>query len=484
MSMSMGRLERFMPRLLTFVLAFSAIVGVGALSRGQGNGGGGGNNGGGNGGGNNNLNGFFTRNVGGITIDAEGVLTRGEYITDKETLEAVRAASAALPNDMKGRGALRKISLKKLNTAIVNHLAKNDNTPLPDEIRFLAGLQRVQYVFVYPEENDIVLAGFGEGWKVLDSGNVVGLTTGRQVLMLDDLLVALRSAEQARQGGISCSIDPTPDGLQRFVELQKSLTAAALEGQPRAILDNLQTALGLQTISVEGVDKDTHFARVLVAADYRMKCLAMNLVDKQPLKDLPNYLGMVQSSSRGVPSSLPRWWLATDYEPLRTDGAGLAWELRGPGVKTMTEDSQLAANGNLKSTGKSSGPAKRWADLMTSKYEALSLKEPIFAELRNIMDLAVIGALISKERLIEKAGLEAHSLLSKEGMATASFATPKHVPSIASVVNTKKSYVISASGGVMLDSWQVADRKETSKDIDQTRADAKVAGRDADWWWN
>ena len=91
----------------------------------------------------------------------------------------------------------------------VAECAKN-NKPIPDAVKYLAGLQRIRYVFVYPEQKDIVLVGPGEGWKVDAKGNVVGVTTGRPVMLLDDLLVALRTAQAAAQGGITCSIDPTP----------------------------------------------------------------------------------------------------------------------------------------------------------------------------------------------------------------------------------------------------------------------------------
>ena len=47
-----------------------------------------------------------------------------------------------------------------------------------------------------------MLVGPGEGWKVDGTGNVVGVTTGLPVMLLDDLLVALRSAKAAAQGGI------------------------------------------------------------------------------------------------------------------------------------------------------------------------------------------------------------------------------------------------------------------------------------------
>ena len=53
---------------------------------------------------------------------------------------------------------------------------------VPGEVRYMAGLQRIEYVLALPESNDIVLAGPAEGWKIDPLGNVVGATTGRAVL--------------------------------------------------------------------------------------------------------------------------------------------------------------------------------------------------------------------------------------------------------------------------------------------------------------
>src|SRR5690606_15728844 len=86
----------------------------------------------------------------------------------------------------------------------------------PEEVKYLAGLQRAQYVFIYPERNDIVIAGPAEGWKLDHLGNVVGLTTNRPVLLLDDLIVALRSGSTSRTEPITCSIDPTEAGLAKL----------------------------------------------------------------------------------------------------------------------------------------------------------------------------------------------------------------------------------------------------------------------------
>ena len=66
---------------------------------------------------------------------------------------------------------LRMVSLRGLNGAIKDAM-QNNLGQLPESVQFLAGLQRIQYVLVYPEQNDIVLAGPGEGWKVKEDGSI------------------------------------------------------------------------------------------------------------------------------------------------------------------------------------------------------------------------------------------------------------------------------------------------------------------------
>ena len=159
------------------------------------------------------VNGFgFQRAVGGISINSDGLIANASVDTlGKLRAERVRLMQR-LPADLQASASLRKVSLRGLEEAIEESL--RTNKPLAGRHRVLAGLQDIRYVFVYPEQKDIVLVGFGEGWQLDRHGNFVGVTTGKPVLLLDDLLVALRTAATTARGGISCSIDPTPEGIE------------------------------------------------------------------------------------------------------------------------------------------------------------------------------------------------------------------------------------------------------------------------------
>jgi len=409
--------------------------------------------------------------VGGVSINTDGVLSLART-EDLDTLSKLRQQSLEkIPAELNPAVEMRKISLRRLE-AVVEECAKNKK-PVPDAIKYLAGLQHIRYVFVYPEQKDIVLVGPGEGWKVDAKGNVIGIATGRPVMLLDDLLIALRTARAAAQGGITCSIDPTPEGLAR-------VKASPHGRDPQTVARGLESALGMQRISVEGVPATSHFARVLVAADYRMKRIAMNF-DPSPVRGLPNYLQMVRPGARTMLS--PRFWLEPKYEGLLRDADRLAFELRSSGVKAMTEEDHVAASGNIEHSGKASPTAQRWADLMTAKYAELAVADPIFGQLQNCMDLAIVGALIVKERLAEKAGYSMPTLMESPEVQPVVFNAPKQVPSMASTLKKGRNWVISVSGGVAIQSWALADTAKQSDTVSPVRAQAAPA-ETTNWWGN
>lgn len=415
--------------------------------------------------------GFVNRSVGGVSVDAEGVLS-APTINEEQELQRVREQTKIdVPAELEKFTELRAVSLRQLESAIAK--AVTEKTSLAEEVLYLAGLQRVEYVIAYPERNDIVLAGPAEGWKLDGVGNVVGATTNRPVLLLDDLLVALRSGPASRVEAITCSIDPTPEGLQRWQKLARGMTRI---GNPDQTMRRIEEALGPQVISVTGISPNTHFARAMVAADFRMKRLAMDF-EPAPVGNMPSFLKMLRSG--GASSMMPRWWLAPNYQPLAQTKDGLTWQLRGPGVKCMTEQDYLDGSGNKQHSGKAHPVAQKWADTMTKNFGELATHDSAFGQLRNVMDLSVIGALIEKQQLLVQVGLKAPHLMAE--LQPANYPAPRYTSSKASFVKRGKKWLISASGGVEILPWQIADSSETVDSLSKVR-DQLTQSSDGLWW--
>jgi len=425
------------------------------------------------------LGAFQQRAVGGVMVDTQGLLRSATIDQRQESLKLMREAIAQPEGDIAAPAELRMISLTKLQRAM--EAAAADGQPLSDEIRYLAGLQRVQFVFVYPESQDIVLAGPAEPWVVRDDAAVVGVHSGRPVLQLDDLVVALRSVESARTEGISCSIEPTAEGRQRLQNLLKRVNLRPGQN-PASLEPAMREAFGPQLIKLSGVPANSHYARTLVAADYQMKRLAMALEDA-PIAGLPSYLALTKSQRHSAQSN-PRWWMACNYDALSHSDDKLAWRISGQGVKTLTETDLIQADGQAVRAGQVDRMAAKWAETMTEQFEALAQRQAVFGELRNCFDLSVIATLIVQEQLAQRAACDLSYLMGSSGqIELETLAVPRMVEPECSFVRGNSGWTVTASGGVDVNAFEVVESQQLDTSLTQVRQTAEASAA-ATWWWN
>lgn len=424
------------------------------------------------------IGGLGRRSVGGVMIDAGGVVRAATVQEQQELANLVREMTAPADGELAEATELRMISLKGLQQAI---LASESTGTIPDEVEFLAGLQRIEYVFVDQEKQDIVIAGPAEPWILRGDGSVVGKITGGTTMRLADLVVALRSVETARNGGISCSIEPTAEGRSRLQKLFRDLKLRP--GQNPAVYeDAMKEAFGPQLIHLAGVPADSRYARTLVAADFEMKRIAMGLTPS-PVAGLPSYIQMSRNARHGAGQN-PRWWMACDYEALVKSDDGLAWKLSGQGVKTMTEQDVAAEDGTVEASGRKDKLAQAWAEKMTDTFPELSREVSVFADLQNIMDMTVVATLIVQERLAEKASLDLSVLAgNRDAIELTSYPVPKSVAPQCSFIRGRSGWVVTASGGVDINAFEVVENQTTDASVADQRSLALATTADR-WWWN
>jgi len=413
--------------------------------------------------------------VGGVAVDGQGIVSRAKV--DKQLQLARLQVDKINRGSIESASKLRKVSLRGLQRLLQEHIRAGK--PLPVEAELLAGLQRVEYVFLVPERNDIVLAGPAEPWQWDDRGHIVGRESRRPVLRLDDLLVALRGADDALETAIYCSIEPTKEGIERLRRLTRRRGLAMNARTIKA----MEAALGPQRVRLAGIPAESRFARILLAADFMMKRLAMHL-EASPVKELSSYMQRVQESKqRPSRNMMPRWWLEPAYEPITHSPAGLVWRLPPVQVKALTEENFLdTQQGITAAAGEKNPLAESWAADFTRHYGSLSRELPVFAELENCMDLAVVAALVAQYRLLERSDCELKLLLGKERLQPASFEAPQTIASEASFVRRHNQWVISLSGGVQINSWAIAARTQPDAALTPSRRSAVPAAKH--WWWD
>ena len=330
----------------------------------------------------------------GVAIDARGVLTVKAYpshaLLHAKRLATIRRGIAA---DASARSKLRKISLVRLEQAIRRKLAAGEKPD--DTMRHLAGLHRVQYVFCYPDAADIVVAGPAEGWVEDPSGRAVGISSGRPVILLEDLIAVLRAYPPGSRSDplIGCSINPNRHGLARLVAFQRTIPdVVSQRGRDllaARVAQGMHDSLGMAGIEVFGISNKTHFAQVLIEADYRMKRIGTGL-EPPPVK-----MATFFSALRGAThETLQRWWFVPDYKCVRVADDRLGMELVGQGVQLLGEDKMIGDDGTLAiSRPKPNKASQMFTQAFTRKFPEIAAASPAYAQLRNMIDLVVTAAL-------------------------------------------------------------------------------------------
>jgi hypothetical protein len=425
----------------------------------------------------------------GVLVDADGVLRHNTVAdpTGRLHAEKVAAARVQLNKEVATPSKLRKVSLNRLEAAI---RSRADKQTMPtDEMQKLAGLTHVQYVFYYPETRDIVLAGPAEGWAVDPVGRVRGLDSGRPTLLLEDLVTALRAYPPTgkKTKVIMCSIDPTPEGLSRMQNFLRSIGSVNPNvGSTDEIVNGLRTSLGMQNIRVGGVPASTHFAQVLIEADYRMKLIGIGL-EKPPIR-MASYVDRANPAMVSK-NALQRWYFIPDYECVRVTDDSNGMELVGEGVKLVGEDQVVMRDGSRQGAAKGNKASQAFVTGFTEKYSQLAAKVPVFAQLRNCIDLAVAAAYIQQQDFYGKAGWDAEVFGNEQICPVETLPVPQQVETTVTAVWKGARLMTPVGGGVHIEPQQAIQTARVKSDDDGKLAEARAAillkQLAADqWWWD
>ncbi|MGE0608605.1 MAG: DUF1598 domain-containing protein [Pirellulales bacterium] len=426
--------------------------------------------------------------LGGVLIDADGVL-KIQYVNDMTgqlTKARVNAGRAALRPEVAAKSGLRKVSLNRLEAELTKLL--ENGQAATDEMKYLVGLTRIQYVFYYPDTKDIVIAGPAEGWFTDLTGRVRGINSGRPVMELQDLIVALRTFApgRGRSGTVGCTIDPTQEGLVRLQGFLKSLGSTTTRNVDTVGLSNgMKNALGLHTVKIMGVSPDTHFAQVLVEADYRMKLIGLGL--EAPPAKMDTYVS--KASPSGSKNAMARWYFTPDYECVRASQDNLAMELVGTGVKLVSADEIVGADGTRANSTKIDRAAKAYATSFTKKFPEIANVQPVFAQLRNMVDMAIAAAYIQQHGYHEQAGWKMDLFSSEESYPVETYSTPTMVEAACNVYWKSSTLMMPIGGGVLVQAEKALEQENLLSDkdgaVEKARAGVSVGElAEGEWWWD
>lgn len=435
--------------------------------------------------GNGNTQNSFAQPIGGVDIDAKGVLKVRTFDPRLANQRLAAARQMRVNQTIMQPSQLRKVSLQRLEAALKSQLAGGG--VIGDDLKALAGLTSIQYVFYYPETQDIVIAGPAEGFVADPTDRFVGIETGKPTVLLEDLAIAMRAFApgQAATGIISVSIDPTPEGLRRMQNFLSSVRGRVQPSDANRLATGLKNNLGLQTVTFRGIPTDTHFARVLVEADYRMKLIGIGL-ERLPMR-FKSYVDRANPSSVSS-NAMERWYFQPRYDGVSVSEDGLAMKINERGVQLVGAHERVAG-GQRSSSRRVNKASQAFCQDFTDKFSMIAERVRIYAELRQLMDISIAAAYIQEQDFYGQSEWAMPVIGDESSYEVRTYTAAEQVETAVNAIWRGNTLMTPLGGGVQMQPRKalssqnlVIDRDGRNNDVKQSAGPSSL--KDGQWWWD
>jgi hypothetical protein len=302
-------------------------------------------------------------------------------------------APAARAAEKRPSQKLRAVSLVSLQSGLKRAAAEGSGLA---ELLNLGGLTRVVGYLVDEKTHDLIV--FGEA------------DPEAPPLHTEDFVVALRNTRlkpaAARGRRLSylapgCSIDPNPQVIRQLNEVGQTIAGSDSAAQMEDAMAEWETACEQpQKVRVMGVPADTHFARVMVEADYYLKRLA----DGSEALSLPGFTSLtdleVARSRKEISDgranhtsscSFNRFWFHPGPNRYSADG-DVAMIVECP-VVLLTEEQHLTRTG-VAGTGRPDPLAGQFARSFSAHYREIAAARPMYRELEDLFRFVALGGVM------------------------------------------------------------------------------------------
>jgi hypothetical protein len=168
---------------------------------------------------------------------------------------------------------------------------------------------------------------------------------------------------------------------------------------------------------------------------------------------------------------------------------GMAMELVGNGVKLIGEQEYVSQHGQRAQSGALDRASQIFVRSFTEKYAALAKEVPVFAQLRNIIDMSVMAAFLQENDYYGQTGWNMAVFGSEQLVPVQTYEVPRQVESAVNVVWKRNVLMTPIGGGVKVEPRLALGSDHLLEDSDgavsATRATIDTQAIDANqWWWD
>src|SRR5690606_18087577 len=128
-------------------------------------------------------------------------------------------------------------------------------------------------------------------------------------------------------------------------------------------------------------------------------------------------------------NSIQRWWFVPFYDALYASEDGTAYHLTRQRAQLLAQEELSSLAGERSDAAVTRATTAQSGHMLTQRFADLAEQSPVFAQLQNLCDLAVITALLRREDLPGQVGWEMQTFRNEASRLVGSYAVPRQVES-------------------------------------------------------
>ena len=170
-------------------------------------------------------------------------------------------------------------------------------------------------------------------------------------------------------------------------------------------------------------------------------------------------------------------------------GIKAAMRIEGDGVKLVGEDEIVRGDGTRQGARKANRASQSFVKAFTKVYPKLAEHSPVFAQLRNCIDLSVAAAFIQHQDYYGLVGWNPDLLRDEEAYAVETYHAPTQVASAVNGMWKGTILMTPIGGGVQIRPTEAIAPTSILEDeegeIDEARLAVQIAElAEGQWWWD
>jgi hypothetical protein len=157
-------------------------------------------------------------------------------------------------------------------------------------------------------------------------------------------------------------------------------------------------------------------------------------------------------------------------------------------VKLVGEDEVVSQHGGRQRAAAQGGASRKFTQSFTQKYNQLAERAPVYAQLRNCIDLLVAAAFLQHHDLYTQAGLTLGALGDESKFAVETYNAPKQVAAAVNSMWKRNRLMTPIGSGVEIRASKAVESENVLADdgeLTEARAAIDLSKLPAEqWWWD